>query len=46
MSMMYCACLAAVFQWYHKLGLRIFKLEQKVEYLERHIVIDIEALKN
>jgi hypothetical protein len=44
--MMNCICFGAIFQWYHKLGLRILKLEQKVEYLERHVVIDIEALKN
>jgi hypothetical protein len=46
MNILYCACMGAMFKWYHTLGLRIFKLEQRMDYLEQHVVIDIDTLKN
>jgi len=41
-----CICFAVIMNWVNRLGIRIAALEKKVDAIERHIIIDIEALEH
>jgi hypothetical protein len=45
MNCMNCICYGVFFQWISRFGDRLHALEQRVEYLEQHVIIDIEALE-
>jgi len=42
---MNCCCMIGIYRWLINIGNRVTELEQKVERLENHIIIDIEALQ-
>jgi len=39
---MNCLCIGLVVNWINRFGRRLDVLEQKVEYLSQHVIIDIE----
>uniref|UniRef100_A0A6C0DE95 Uncharacterized protein n=1 Tax=viral metagenome TaxID=1070528 RepID=A0A6C0DE95_9ZZZZ len=45
MNCMNCICYGVFFQWISRFGGRLSSLEKRVEYLEQHVIIDIEALE-
>jgi hypothetical protein len=42
----YCICLAVLFNWMNRFGMRIAALEKKIEEIERHVIIDMDAESN
>jgi len=42
---MNCICFGVFFQWISQFSNRITSLEKRVEYLEQHVIIDIDDLE-
>jgi hypothetical protein len=38
-----CICFAVLFNWMNRFGMRITALEKKMEEIERHVMIDMDA---
>jgi hypothetical protein len=38
-----CICFAILFNWMNRFGMRIAALEKKIEEIERHVIIDMDA---
>jgi hypothetical protein len=38
-----CICFAVLFNWMNRFGMRIAALEKKIEEIERHVIIDMDA---
>jgi hypothetical protein len=45
MICMNCICYGVLFQWINRFGGRLHALEQRMEYLEQHVIIDIDMEK-
>lgn len=42
---MNCLCFGVILNWFNRFGNRLTALEQKVDYLEKHVIIDIHMLE-
>jgi len=42
---MNCICYGVLFQWINRFSGRLHALEQRMEYLEQHVIIDIDMEK-
>ena len=41
-----CICFAVLFNWMNRFGMRIAALEKRVEEIEWHVIIDMDALEH